>query len=220
MRKYVLYLALLGLTACNSYHILKEFKIPLREHTRLESLVKKAELTEINPEKTVPQDCNLSSYSAPFFVFLYHLESSRSQYVVNKESLISFFEKKELDTLVPLEAIEKIVKEGNVLRFYNSAFSRTIPETYSQISLDASENIQFRVEEGKDGIELHLIKGSLHVTGTDLAAAAGFNDFECNYVCLQQIENEFSVIFAYKKGKKKKGFRMYLGCKLLDKVYS
>jgi hypothetical protein len=217
MKKYLLYLALMGLSACNSYQILKEFKMPIVEKTRLETLVKKEKLEQVDPNEVLKEH-DFSIYQAPFFVFLYNLERNKSQYIVNNQDLVSFFDERDLDTLWPVDALEKMVKEKKILRLYNSSFKKDVPGTFSQVALRASDNLQFRVKKYKSHIELHLAEGSLEVVGTVLAEAAGFKDFKCNYIRMHPVKDDFQVVFARKKGASMMGVKYYLVSQEISKM--
>ena len=148
-----MFLALL--TGCSTY------QIPEQEVARLQILVYQNQLKEINLEKFF-ENHEFPELQDYFFHVLYHLEQQEGDYTVDKKQLTDFFKKNNFNSSVPLDDLEKIVREHNYLKIYTGGFSETIPGSRGRLSLCASENLCMYSQVKKPGYRsLNLALGSL-----------------------------------------------------------
>lgn len=213
MRRYLLYLALLAGMGCGGFDIAET-----RNITKLEREVSTVRTEAPKPTYIMPFDIDFSKYESPFFVFLYHLEQNSTKYAIDNKELAEFFGDKDADPIFPLSALEKMIKEGDTLQLCNRAFSGTLPGTYSQVFLDVSENLQFRVVKKPGRIDMHLTAGYMKVRGTDIAGAANFRDFDCNFIVLYPGDDDFSVLFGKKGRCLVRGYKLWLESAEFGKV--
>ena len=174
-RELAVLLALL--TGCSTY------QVPQKELARLETLAQEDYQKKINPAQVFPENHPFPEYQDHFFYFLYHLEKQPGNYYIDGGDLEDFFDRSGLESLIPLDKIKLITKENKILSFYNEEFEEVIPGTLGQVSLKASKNIEFRVQNSETGLELFLRRGSLRTDTTPLARQlADFCDFNVRYI--------------------------------------
>ncbi|MBW2963324.1 hypothetical protein KY306_00945 [Candidatus Woesearchaeota archaeon] len=143
------------LTGCSSY------QIPEQETARLQIMVYQNQLKEVNLEDFF-ENHEFPELKDHFFYVLYHLEQQEGNYVVDKKQLTSFFKKHNFDSSVPLDDLEKIVRENSLLKIYTGGFSENIPGSRGRLSLCASENLCFYSQVKRPGHRsLNLALGSL-----------------------------------------------------------
>ncbi|MFC1801265.1 hypothetical protein ACFLZB_02285 [Nanoarchaeota archaeon] len=143
------------LTSCSSY------EIPKQEVARLQILVYQNQIKEINLEEFF-QDHQIPKLQDHFFYVLYHLEQQSGNYMVDKQNLINFFEKNNLNSSLPLDELEKIVREHDFTKIYTGGFSEEVPGSEGKLSLCASENLCFYGQTKKPNHRtLNLVWGSL-----------------------------------------------------------
>lgn len=174
-RDFILFLALLA--GCASY------QVPQKELARLEVLTQDHYQKKIDPKKVFSKGHQFPTYQDHFFYFLYHLEQEPGNYYIDGQELEDYFEESSLESLIPLSKIKLITKEEDILTFYSQAFEEVIPGTLGQVSLKASRNIEFRVQNNSGILELFLRKGRLRTDTTPLAQQlANFKDFDVQYL--------------------------------------
>ena len=146
-------LAFLG--GCSTY------EIPKKEAARLQILVYQNELKEINLEEFF-EGHQFPEFQDHFFYVLYHLEQQEGDYMVDKEQLTSFFKNHNFHSSVPLDDLEKVVREHNFLKIYTGGFSEIIPGSEGRLSLCASEDLCLFSQTKRPGHRhLNLALGSL-----------------------------------------------------------
>lgn len=158
-KRKLLAACLVLVSGCSAY------QIPEREIARLESLVNKKEIKKINLHEFF-QNKKHPKLKDYFFYVLYHLEQQTGDYLVEKEHLVGYFKNKDLNSSIPLDDLEKIVREGNHLKIYTGGFSETAPGTGGMISVSASEDLCFQTEKipgRRDHLGLTLDLGTLHI---------------------------------------------------------
>ncbi|MCK4588889.1 MAG: hypothetical protein KAT77_00465 [Nanoarchaeota archaeon] len=173
---------LVFLTGCSSY------EIPEQEIARLQILVYEKKIKEVNLEKFFKnhQHPKLKDH---FFYVLYHLEQQPGNYMVEKQEMTNYFKKHNLNSLIPLDDLEKIVREHSYLKIYTSGFSQGIPGSGGKLSLCASKDLCFYGQERIPGHRnLNLALGSLTMEV----------NFPYNLVC--NLKPEVKALEVYDQG--------------------